>query len=302
MLRSSSPIKDLNADRGLSFTGAGRQAVHQLTNQLPPSQAIEDAIAEICELATARDVCLLFNAEQDAVQQGIDHWTLGAQRTYNRATPGKAVVYGTYQTYLRSSPAILAQHLAVAYREGFTLGVKLVRGAYLGSDPPHLFWSTKEETDRAFDEMADAVMRREYNSMLKPMPHLDRNETSHFPRVSLVLASHNHVSVKKAMNVRQEQTDSGQEKIDMAYAQLMGMADEVSCDLVLAAKQKKGLALHEMGDPEEPKAYKYFVWGTISECLKYLVRRAEENKQAVVRAREGSRALRSELIARVFRR
>ena len=295
-------IKSLDANTFCSFTGAGRQAVYQLVNQLPRSRSTEDAIADICELATARNVCLLFNAEQHSVQRGIDDWTLRAQRRYNKATPGKAVVYGTYQTYLRSSPMILAQHLAVAQREGFTLGVKLVRGAYLGSDPPRLFWSTKEETDRAFDEMADAVMRREYNDMLKPIPNLDGNDSSRFPRVSLMLASHNHISVKKAMDVRQEQTDSGKDKIEMAYAQLMGMADEVSCDLVLAAKQKKGLALHEKGDLEEPKAYKYFVWGTVSECLKYLVRRAEENKQAVVRAREGSVALRSEIIARVFKR
>ena len=275
--------------------------MRQLVNQLPPSQSIQDAIAEICELATARDVCLLFNAEQYSVQRGIDDWTLDAQRKYNRAAPGKAVVYGTYQAYLRYSPTILAQHLAIAQREGFTLGVKLVRGAYLGSDPAHLFWSTKEETDGAFDEMADAVMRRKYNAMLKPMHDLE-DKPPGFPKVSLVLASHNHVSVKKAMNVRQEQTDSGEEKIDMAYAQLMGMADEVSCDLVLAAKQNKGHNLSDKGDITEPKAYKYFVWGTVTECLKYLVRRAEENKQAVVRTREGSVALRLELVARVFGR
>jgi len=290
-----------HANASFSFTGAGRKAVHELINQLPPSKSTEDAVAEICELATARDVCLLFNAEQHAVQRGIDDWTLGAQRKYNRATPGKAVVYGTYQAYLRSSPTILAQHLAVAQREGFTLGVKLVRGAYLGSDPAHLFWSTKKETDRAFDEMADAVMRRKYNAMLKPMHDLEGNPPG-FPKVSLVLASHNHVSVQKAMSVRQEQSASGEEKIDMVYAQLMGMADEVSCDLILAAKQNKGHNLSEKGDIKEPRAYKYFVWGTVSECLKYLVRRAEENKQAVVRAREGSVALRSELVARVFGR
>ncbi len=289
------------ANTCFSFTGAGRQAVHQLVNQLPPSKTTEDAIAEICELATARDVCLLFNAEHDSVQRGIDAWTLDAQRKHNRATPGKAIVYGTYQAYLRSSPEVLAEHLAVAQNEGFTLGVKLVRGAYLGSDPQHLFWNTKEETDRAFDEMADAVIRRKYNAVLKPQHGLE-GKTSEFPQVNLVLATHNHVSVKKAMNVRQEQTASGEEKIEMAYAQLMGMADEVSCDLVLAAKQNKGLQVSEKGEHEEPRAYKYFVWGTVSECLKYLVRRAEENTHAVVRAREGSAALRLELAARLFRR
>ena len=290
----------LNANTSFSFTGAGRQAVRQLVHQLPPSKSAEGAIAEICELATAKDVCLLFNAEQHTVQRGIDDWTLRAQEKYNKATPGKAVVLGTYQAYLRSSPTVLSRDLAVAQKEGFTLGVKLVRGAYLGSDPPHLFWSTKEETDRAFDGMAEAVMKRKYNDVLKPMHDLE-GKTPGFPQVNLILASHNHASVKKAMNIRQEQANKGEKKISMAYAQLMGMADEVSCDLVLAAKQNKGLEPSEKGH-EEPRAYKYFVWGSVSECSKYLVRRAEENTQAVVRAREGSAALRSELVARLFRR
>ena len=235
------------------------------------------------------------------MQSGIDAWTLDAQRKYNKGPSGKAIVYGTYQAYLRSSPLVLAQQLAIAGREGFTLGVKLVRGAYLGSDPPYLFWSSKEETDVAFDGMADAVMRRKYNKMLKPV-HAAEDKTPEFPEVNLVLASHNHISIKKAMNVRQEQTECGKEKIEMSYAQLMGMADEVSCDLVLAAKQNRGLEQHGKQALDEPRAYKYFVWGSVSECLKYLVRRAEENTHAVGRAREGTVALRLELIARLFRR
>ena len=255
---------------------------------------------DICKLAAARGVSLLLNAEQHSVQGGIDEWTLDVQRKYNSTTLGKAVVYGTYQAYLRSSPEVLSRHLAVAEREGFTLGVKLVRGAYLGSDPPHLFWNTKEETDRTFDEMANAVIRRQYNATLRPV-HYVEGKTPNFPMVNLVLASHNHVSVKKAMSIRQEQTDRDEEKIEMSYAQLMGMAEEVSCDLVLTAKQNRG---QQAGNRalEEPRAYKYFVWGTVRECLKYLVRRAEENTHALGRAREGSEALRLELVNRLFRR
>ena len=111
---------------GLKFSGAGRDAMRQLAAQVLPSNAIENSTTEICELSMTRGVRLLFDAEQDAVQKGIDAWTLRFQQRYNRITPGKAVVYGTYQAYLRSTPTTLARHLAIAQREGFTLGVKLV--------------------------------------------------------------------------------------------------------------------------------------------------------------------------------
>ena len=49
-----------------------------------------------------------------------------------------------------------------------------------------------------------------------------------------------------------------------------------------------------------PKAYKYVVWGSVGECLKYLIRRAEENRDAVVRAKGTRMALRAELWRRAW--
>jgi proline dehydrogenase len=281
---------------GLKFSGAGRDAMRQLAAELPPSQAIEDATTEICDLAKARGVRLLFDAEQDAVQRGIDAWTIRFQKRYNKATLGQAMLYGTYQAYLRSTPATVAEHLAIAQREGFTLGVKLVRGAYMASDPRELFWSTKEDTDRAYDGIAEALMRSKWNSMLKPS---SAESTGKIPAAALVLASHNHASVKKAINIRTEQRERGEPRMDLAYGQLMGMADEVSCELAMAAKEAS-IAPFENGDDSGPKAYKYLVWGSVRECLKYLVRRAEENRDAVIRAKGTRMALRSELGRRIW--
>ena len=50
-------------------------------------------------------------------------------RKFNR--DGIAVIYNTYQAYLKSTPSVLDQHLAEAEKDGFTLGLKLVRGAYI---------------------------------------------------------------------------------------------------------------------------------------------------------------------------
>jgi len=281
---------------GLKFSGAGRDAMRQLAIEAPPSKAIEQATTEICDLAKSRGVRLLFDAEQDAVQRGIDAWTLRFQRKYNKSAPGKAVVYGTYQAYLRSTPTTLAEHLAVANQQGFTLGVKLVRGAYMGSDRRELFWSSKEATDKAYDGVAEALIRRRWNTILRP----SAKETSeNMAEVAFVLASHNHETVRKAMAIRREQTDKGDEKIDMAYGQLMGMADEVSCELVMAAKAR-GLTPFEKEECAGPKAYKYLVWGSIGECIKYLVRRGEENRDAVIRAKGTRTALRTEIRRRVW--
>ncbi|KAL9102152.1 MAG: hypothetical protein Q9187_009159, partial [Circinaria calcarea] len=262
---------------------------------LPPSKELEDAIVEICELAKERGVSLLFDAEQHAVQPGIDAWTLEFQKRYNRV-PGQALVYGTYQAYLRSTPALLARHLAAAAEDGFTLGVKLVRGAYLGSDPRHLFWSRKEETDLAYNGIAESLMRREWSDILSP----SSGEGQTFPEVNLVVASHNLDSVKKAMNVRKQQLQRGEKGIHMAYGQLMGMADHVSCELIQAGNLEKSVQQSGNEKVDPPKAYKYLVWGTVGECLKYLLRRAEENRDAVVRTEEGRLALRAELGRRLF--
>ena len=276
----------------LKFSGAGRDVMRQLAVRSPPGQAIEQATRDICELSKVRGVRLLFDAEQNAVQEGIDAWTLEFQKRYNTS---KAVVYGTYQAYLKSTPVILAQHLAFAEKSGFVLGVKLVRGAYMASDPRSLFWETKEETDKAYDGIAKALMRRKWNASLQRP-----NGTVAFPDVNLVLASHNKESVENAMAIRRDQTIKGEPKIEMAYGQLMGMADEVSCDLVLTCNRNKSLSALGAADDVGPNAYKYLVWGSVGECLKYLVRRAEENRDAVLRARGSRIALRAEVLRRLF--
>ncbi|KAI5865769.1 proline dehydrogenase [Durotheca rogersii] len=288
----------------LKFSGAGRQAMYALKNRLPPPKHLRAAIDEICELAAQLDVPLLFDAEQTAVQAGIDDWTLEYQRKYNMSRPGHAIIYGTYQAYLKATPSVLGSHLATAAREGFTLGVKLVRGAYLGSDPRHIIHDTKAETDAAYDGIAASLIRRQWGEVLKG------EAGAPFPRVSIVLGSHNLESVRRARELRE--SAEAAPHTELAIGQLQGMADEVSCELVAAARvrqqqqllsEKPGgssiVAGGGAGDVEVPRAYKYIVWGTTGECMKYLLRRAYENRDAVARTRSGRDAMWRELGRRV---
>ncbi|KAH0544332.1 hypothetical protein GP486_008521 [Trichoglossum hirsutum] len=296
------------------FTGAGPTAVYRLSHNLPPTPGLETAIADICDLAVTRNVRLLVDAEQQAVQSGIDSWTLEFMRRYNRRNPGKAVVYGTYQSYLKSTPQTLTTHLATAYGEGFTLGVKLVRGAYLASDPRHLINDTKEQTDEAFDSLAESLIRRSYSGGIL-QPAINRTATP-FPSVNLVLATHNHTSIRKAQalitSAREEgpSTTDGGSTPDVAYAQLMGMADEVSCELLLQAAYSSSSSSSSSpsrgDDPATtnnppPRAYKYLAWGSVGECMKYLLRRAEENRDALARTTHARNALAKELWRRLER-
>lgn len=274
----------------LKFTGAGSQALYNLSKNLDPSPVLEESITDICDLAHSRGVKLVFDAEQASLQKGIDAWTLRYMQRYNKKS---AIVFCTYQAYLKAAPEVLASHLAIARKENFVAGVKLVRGAYINSDPRHLIHDTKANTGACYDALAESVMRRSYGEVLKPVKG---EETNSFPQVSLALACHNILSVRKAMKIRKEQSERGEEKIELVYAQLQGMADEVSCELVQRAQTEK---VSLGADRDVPMAYKYLVWGTTGECMKYLLRRAQENKDAVARTREGRDEMAKEAVRKV---
>lgn len=278
----------------LKFTGAGRQALYALKNRLPPPKELRAGIDQVCDYARERNIPLLFDAEQTALQAGIDDWTLEYQRKYN-TIPGHALIYGTYQAYLKACPAVLGSHLLAAAKDGFTLGIKLVRGAYLGADPRHIIHDTKEDTDRYYDAITESLIRREWNDILK--------QDTDYPLVSILLGSHNLESVRRARAVRDSipipapttfpsQGPAG----ELAIAQLQGMADDVSCELVCVKKRDD----RDSAIEDSTKAYKYIVWGTTGECMKYLLRRANENKDAVQRTRSGRDAMWGELKRRFW--
>jgi proline dehydrogenase len=275
----------------LKFTGAGRQALQHLSKTIPCAPQLEEAVHKICRLARQRGVRLLFDAEQASLQDGIDNWTMYFMKHYNKA--GTALVYGTYPAYAKKTPKVLATHLEMAKKENFVLGIKLVRGAYMGSDPRELFWPTIEDTHKCYNGITEAVLRRSYNDVL---PAID-GSAGEFPHVDFMLASHNAKSVEHARKIRDEQARAGTERIEFAYGQLMGMADNVSTKLVQVAKERRDL--RGGAELDIPRAYKYLVWGSVAECSKYLLRRAQENQDAVSRTVDARQALGREVARRM---
>ncbi|KAL4910383.1 hypothetical protein BDW74DRAFT_173839 [Aspergillus multicolor] len=263
----------------LKLTGAGPSVTSAFsTGSLPPDQMLS-ALDEIASKCAARGVRILVDAESHHFLSGILRVTLDLMRKFN--TDGYARVYNTYQAYLKSTPATIEKHLQAASEEGFTLGLKLVRGAYIASDERSLIHDTKEDTDRAYNSIAQGALRQELGSF-------GSSSQKPFPFVNLFLASHNKDSVMAAHALHQQRVKENLPTVPVGFAQLHGMSDEVSFSL-LALKSEK----------EEPKVYKCSTWGGLGECLAYLLRRAIENRDAVGRTGSEYAALKREVGRRV---
>jgi hypothetical protein len=180
-------------------------------------------------------------------------------------------------------------------------GIKLVRGAYLyvELDRNSIIHRTKDATDNSYDKALDYLLAGKSkieSASIKPWT------------AEVMLATHNSRSVHKAFAMFQEknkapigtQTNSVavcEGKVQsMVFAQLMGMADEISMKLAKEIKQAGAAGVMEPG----LGVYKYTVWGSFEDCLLYMLRRAEENQDAVTRSRETALVMVKEICHRLL--
>ncbi|KAK5165835.1 proline dehydrogenase [Saxophila tyrrhenica] len=274
---------------GLKWSGMGPEAMRRMKREQEPTERMSEAMHALCKAAAEKNIALLPAAEETWSLTGFHDWCLRMQRVYNIG--GKSVVYSTYQVYLKQTPDIIAKHLENARKEGYTLGVKLVRGAYLGTDDRKLMHSTIEGTHNAYDQVASALIHRKYNDVLRPA---EGAPDQALPHVNVVLATHNHESVQKAQSLRRDQAARGELLTPLTFAQLQGMADEVSCSLLAAAKANVG-----NDKAVQERVFKCTTWGPMFDCLNYLLRRAAENKDAASRTHETRTAMKAELWRRL---
>ncbi|CAG9940282.1 unnamed protein product [Clonostachys rosea f. rosea IK726] len=269
----------------LKFTGAGPAVSSALEAQKPIPEQMIEALEDVCNAAVKRKARILVDAEQHYIQTGIDLVAMELMQKYNRN--GQAIVFNTYQAYLKRTPQVLQKDLKEAKTGDFVLGVKLVRGAYINSEPRHLINDNKEETDISYDGIAHRLLRGHYP--------LEEQVDEPLPRLELFLATHNRASVLKAYELQKAHEKDDLPLTKVQYGQLLGMADGVSCALL----QLKQEAI-DNGSTISPEAYKCLSWGTLEECSSYLLRRAVENRDAVTRTEEEYHALKKEAIRRLL--
>ena len=226
-----------------------------------------DRLDGLAALAAARGVRVMVDAEHTYFQPAIDHICLELMRKYNRA--GGAVVHNTYQCYLTATAAKLERHAALAAREGWHFGAKLVRGAYLHleraraarlgyADPVH---ACIEDTHACFDAAVSFALTR---------PDVRSGRSA----ANVLVASHNRASVERALDVMADEgLDARTSKV--YFGQLLGMADHLTFTL----------GAHGY------RAYKYVPYGSLYEVMPYLLRRAHENGDLLSSNVAGERAL-----------
>lgn len=191
-------------------------------------------------------VPLLIDAEESWMQDAADFLALEMMRQYNRES---VLVYNTFQMYRHDRLPLLQKWLNQAKEEGFKIGAKLVRGAYMEKERerakelgyPSPICANKEATDNNFNSAIDLVL-----------DYLDF--------AALVVGSHNEESTLKTMNRMQADSISNADS-RIWFAQLFGMSDHITYNL--AHDGYNGIKL--------------IPYGPIEEVLPYLIRRAEEN-------------------------
>jgi len=242
------------------------------------------ALKEICDLANLQDTRIWIDAEQQIFQDAIDAWTLDLMRQYNRS--GRAMIYNTFQAYLKRTPENLASHLRLAQREGWALGIKLVRGAYIASERRELIHDTIDDTHAVYNGIAADLINQSF-------PGLDKAKA--YPVTQLMLAGHNAESVEAGYALQKRRVEAGQPTILLEFGQLQGMADEISCELLQLGRTVREGNKHAQNSSLAPRAYKCLAWGSTQECLAFLLRRAVENRDAVARTKTWVAAFRREL-------
>jgi proline dehydrogenase len=267
-----------------------------MRNEEPPAAFI-DAMDRICEKAKAQGCRIWVDSEQQAVQASIDRWTIPLMRKYNANNTEYPLLYNTLQSYLKESRPKLKAQIAAAQQEGWTLAIKLVRGAYIDSDPRELIHDTKEDTDASYNGIV--------HDLLSGSPELGFPSSSSAqdssPKIHLFLAGHNPTSVNAAIDLMQTLSAAGKLKTKPEFGQLQGMADELGCSVLQRADELRTRAGEKNATAAAavPLVYKCLTWGSVQECMQYLLRRAVENSGGTARMKDGYAAYLAELRRRV---
>ena len=207
---------------------------------------VQDRVLAICSKAFESSVPVMIDAEETWIQKTIDLLALNMMRKFNKE---KIIVYNTYQLYRHDKLASLKEDHAVAVKDGFILGAKLVRGAYMEKERkraaemgyPSLIQPDKQSTDKDYDAALHFCV-----------DNLDK--------VAFVAGTHNENSCRVLADLLNEKKVLHNHP-HVYFSQLLGMSDNLSFNLADAGYN----------------VAKYVPYGPVKSVLPYLFRRAQEN-------------------------
>ncbi|MBX9807710.1 MAG: proline dehydrogenase family protein [Flavobacteriaceae bacterium] len=199
---------------------------------------------KVCKASYDSDVALLIDAEESWMQDAVDYLVEKMMQKYNKSKP---IVFNTLQMYRWDRLDFLKKLHDKANAEGFHIGMKLVRGAYMEKENeraiqkgyPTPICASKEATDENYDAAVKYMV--------------DNN-------MSVFEGTHNEASTNFLMNLMEEKGIKATDN-KIWFGQLYGMSDNISFNLAA----------------EGYNVAKYLPFGPVKDVMPYLIRRAEEN-------------------------
>lgn len=235
-------------------TGFGRFKLYQKISEgqsLSPEEQEEwnkvvERYHKVCSLGKEKDVEILIDAEESWMQTAADELVEEMMRHYNKEVP---IVYNTLQTYRWDRLSYLKELHQRAKKDGYKLGMKIVRGAYM-----------EKERERAVDRRSESPICENKTATDKNFNETLTYILHHLKDISLFIGTHNEESCYLAIKLMDEIKIDKQDN-RVWFGQLYGMSDHISYNL--AAKGYN--------------VAKYIPFGPVKDVMPYLIRRAEEN-------------------------
>lgn len=199
-----------------------------------------------CKFAYDHDVLLLIDAEHSWMQDAADAIVLEMMRKYNKE---KALIYNTAQMYRWDRLQFLKDLHVIAKAEGFHIGMKVVRGAYMEIERERAAQKGYKSPICVDKQATDINYDAGVTYMLENMDCM-----------ALFAGTHNEKSSKLVMELMEQHQIAHHDK-RLFFGQLYGMSDNISFNL---AKADYNVA-------------KYLPFGPVRDVIPYLIRRAQEN-------------------------
>jgi proline dehydrogenase len=209
-------------------------------------QKVQDRVKSICQKAHQAGIPVMIDAEESWIQKTIDHLALTMMKRFNQQ---KAIIYNTYQLYRHDKLASLKLDFDIARTEGFLLGVKIVRGAYMEKErkrAQEMGYPSPIQPDKASSD-------RDYNEAV-------RFCVANIERTAMVAGTHSEESCRLLAGLLDE-FNIPHNHPHVYFSQLLGMSDNLSFNLANAGYN----------------VAKYVPYGPVKAVMPYLFRRAQEN-------------------------
>ncbi|CAB0043373.1 unnamed protein product [Trichogramma brassicae] len=234
----------------------------------------------IVSVADKLDVRIMIDAEQTYFQPAISRLTLEMMRKYNTK---RAVVFNTYQTYLKDAYTEVKTDLEQSERQNFYFGAKLVRGAYIEQERARAAaMGYTDPTCPSYEATTESYHKTLMECLRRMKQYKDKGEDP--KKIGIMVASHNEDTVRFAIEKMKEIGISPEDKV-ICFGQLFGM-----CDYLTFPLGQSGYS-----------AYKYIPYGPVKEVLPYLSRRAQENRGILKKIKKEKKLLLSEITRRLAR-